>query len=373
MTTFQIGFGTSAADLIPGEPAALQSDAAHTRSVAQSLDEAATELGRVDIGPWEGQAADGFSGALATLRARLIVASDTFTAAADALDRHASVLVEARERAQVCIDGYLAELRCLPDDSASSGPTPAQSQAMLGLASTLRAVADSEQITASSLRACAEVGPSGTSVLDWLRRSDNPWHADAYSTTESFQMASVFAFGGGRGGAGRGGLSALSAERAAMYEALASRSSSAPWLRAVNNGHRFNWENYDRYVTRELWIDDVTSGARYRVDSYSPGEVVVSRRWTQLGEITEISGKRYIDEMVKKYNPWDPSLRIADTPGNQSQLRAYPGTVGGSLSGEMVFEVPVQTSTVPQSVLRRADKFDILIRDPQGTIYRLDT
>jgi hypothetical protein len=372
VTTFQIGFGTSAADLIPGEPAALQSDAAHTRAVAQSLDDAATELGTVDIGPWEGQAADGFSGALATLRARLIVASDTFTAAAGALDRHASVLVEARERAQVCIDSYLAELRCLPDDSSTSGPTPAQSQAMLGLASTLRAIADSEQITASTLRACAEVGPSGTTLMDWLRQSDNPWHADAYTTTESLQMASVFAFGGGRSGASRGGLSALSAERVAMYERLASRSSTPEWLRPLHRGQQFNWQNYDRYVAREVWIDDAKSGARFRLDSYSPDEVVVSRRWTQLGEITEISGKRYIDEMVQKYNPWDRSLRIADTPGNQAQLGSRPGAIGGSLSGDMVFEVPVQTSGVPQSVLRRADEFDILIRDPQGTIYRLD-
>jgi len=370
VTTFQIGFGTSAADLIPGEPAALQSDAAHTRSVAQSLDEAATELGRVDIGPWEGQAADGFSGALATLRARLIVASDTFTAAADALDRHASVLAEARERAQVCIDGYLAELRCLSDDSASSGPTPAQSQAMLGLASTLRAVADSEQITASTLRACAEVGPSGTSVLDWLRRSDNPWHADAYTTAESFQMASVFALGGGRSGASRGGLSALSAERVAMYERLIARTSTPEWLRPLYRGQQFNWQNYDRYVAREVWINDTVRNVRYRLDSYSPGEVVVSRRLTQLGEITEVSGRRYLDEIVQKYNPRSPSLQIADTPSNRSQLGAID--LGGGLRGRPIFEVPVQLSPVPSTVLDHAAHLGIVIRDTNGTVYRLN-
>lgn len=37
-----------------------------------------------------------------------------------------------------------------------------------------------------------------------------------------------------------------------------------------------------------------------------------------------------------------------------------------------VVEVPVQTSGVPQSVLRRADEFDRLTRDPRGTICRLD-
>lgn len=370
MTTFQIGLSTRAADLIPGEPATLQRDAAHTRSVGRSLDDAATALGTVDIGPWEGQAANGFSGTLATLRARLIVASDTFAVAADALDRHASVLVEARKRAQVCIDGYLAELRCLPDTASASGPTPAQSQAMLGLGSTLRAVADSEQITASVLRACAEVGPSGASPMDWLRRSDNPWHADAYSTTESFQMASVVAFGGARGGAGRGGLSALSAERVAMYEQLIGRSSTPAWLRPLYRGQQFNWQNYDRYVAREVWIDDAANGARYRLDSYSPGEFVVSRRWTQLGEITEVSGKRYIDEMIKKYNPLEPSLRISDTPGNQSQLGS--SALGGGLMGRPVFEVPVQTSPIPQSVLERASQFGITIRDPNGTIYRVN-
>lgn len=360
MTTFQIGFGTSAADLIPGDSAALQSDAAHTRSVGHSLDVAASDVGRVDIGPWEGQAADGFSGTLAMLRSRLIVASETLAVAADALDRHASVLIEARQRAQLCIDGYLAELRCLPDDSAASGPTPAQSEAMLGLASTLRAVADSERITASALHACAEVGPSGTGVMDWLRPSDNPWHADAYSTTEAVQMASVFAFGGGRTGASRGGLTALSAERVAMYEQLVARSSTPEWLRPLYRGQQFNWQNYDRYVAREVWIDDAANGARYRLDSYSPGEFVVSRRWTQLGEITEVSGKR---------NPFEPSLRISDTPGNRSQLGSH--AVGGGLMGRPVFEVPVQTTPIPQTVLERASQFDITIRDPNGTIYRV--
>ena len=370
MTTFQIGFGTSAVDLIPGDPEALRSDAAHTRSVGQSLDDAAFELGRVDVGPWEGQAAAGFAGALATLRARLVVASDTFATASAALDRHASVLVEARERAQVCIDAYLTELRCLPSESARNGPTPAQSQSMLGLASTLSAVADSEQITASTLRSCAELGPDGMSLVDWLRRSDNPWHADAYTTTESFQMASVFAFGGGRSGASRGGLSALSAERVAMYEQLVARSSTPEWLRPLYRGQQFNWQNYDRYVAREVWIDDAANGVRYRLDSYSPGEFVVSRRWTQLGEITEVSGKRYMDEIMKKYNPFEPSLRIADTPGNQSQLG--PSAVGGGLMGRPIFEVPVQTSPIPQPVLERASQFGIVIRDPNGTIYRVN-
>ena len=37
------------------------------------------------------------------------------------------------------------------------------------------------------------------------------------------------------------------------------------------------------------------------------------------------------------------SLRIADTPGNQAQLGSRPGAIGGNLSGDMVFEVPVQT------------------------------
>jgi hypothetical protein len=370
VTTFQIGFGTSAADLIPGDPAALQSDAAHARSVGQALDEAAGELGRVDVGPWEGQAADGFAGGLATLRARLVVGADTFAVASDALDRHASVLVEARDRAQVCIENYLTELRCLPDASAGSNPTPGQSQAMLGLASTLRAVADSEQITASTLRACAELGPSGMSVMDWLRRSDNPWHADAYTTTESFQMATVFAFGGGRGGGNRGALSALSAERVAMYERLIGRSSTPEWLRPLYRGQQFNWQNYDRYVAREVWIDDAANGARYRLDSYSPGEFVVSRRWTQLGEITEVSGKRYIDEIMKKYNPFEPTLRIADTPGNQSQLGG--SALDGGLMGRPVFEVPVQTSPIPQPVLERASQFGVTIRDPSGTIYRVN-
>ena len=112
-----------------------------------------------------------------------------------------------------------------------------------------------------------------------------------------------------------------------------------------------------------------SGSARYRLDSYSPGEFVVSRRWTQLGEITEVSGKRYIDEIMKKYNPFEPSLRISDTPGNRSQLGSH--AVGGGLMGRPVFEVPVQTTPIPQTVLERASQFDITIRDPNGTIYRV--
>ena len=155
-----------------------------------------------------------------------------------------------------------------------------------------------------------------------------------------------------------------------MCERLAPRSSTPEWLRPLLHGHQFNWQNYDRYVAREVWIDDTRSGVRYRLDSYSPGEFVVSRRWTQLGDITEASGRRYLDEIVKKYNPFEPGLRIADTPGNQSQLGR--SAIGGGLMGRPVFEVPVQTTPVPLPVLARANQFGITIRAPEGTIYRGD-
>jgi hypothetical protein len=119
-----------------------------------------------------------------------------------------------------------------------------------------------------------------------------------------------------------------------------------------------------------VWIDDATRNVRYRLDSYSPGEFVVSRRWTQLGEITEVSGRRCLDEIVTKYNPLAQPLRISGTPGNVSQLGA--GGVGGGLMGRPIFEVPVQNSPIPSTVLERAAHLNIVIRDPTGTIYRIN-
>jgi len=39
------------------------------------------------------------------------------------------------------------------------------------------------------------------------------------------------------------------------------------------------------------------------------------------------------------------------------------------IDGQMILEVPVQNNPIPQSVLDEATKWDIDIRDVQGTVY----
>jgi filamentous hemagglutinin len=81
---------------------------------------------------------------------------------------------------------------------------------------------------------------------------------------------------------------------------------------------------------------------------------------TQLGEVNETTGKGYVRELYTKYQP---GRTIADVPS------APEGLAGRTLSGDMVLEVPVQTSAVPQSVLDLAKELNIMIRDINGTVY----
>jgi hypothetical protein len=108
----------------------------------------------------------------------------------------------------------------------------------------------------------------------------------------------------------------------------------------------------------------------YRLDSYTPGELVVSRKYTQLATVDPAVAISYLRELTVKYTPRDPGLVVAGSPMNQLQL---DGTVsiGRPLDGRMVLEVPVQGAPVPTDVLRYAAEKDIMIVDPAGTIYRL--
>ncbi len=40
-----------------------------------------------------------------------------------------------------------------------------------------------------------------------------------------------------------------------------------------------------------------------RLDSYVPSKEIISRKFTQLGDITETTAKKYISEMTEKYAP----------------------------------------------------------------------
>ena len=107
-----------------------------------------------------------------------------------------------------------------------------------------------------------------------------------------------------------------------------------------------------------------------RLDSYNPhtGEIV-SRKCTQLSEVSEETAIRYLKELSDKYAP---ETKIADVPSNISGANAgiFKENRGRTLHGQMILEVPVQKKSVPKSILKYARDNDIQIRDINGNVYK---
>ena len=108
-----------------------------------------------------------------------------------------------------------------------------------------------------------------------------------------------------------------------------------------------------------------------RLDSYNPrkGEIV-SRKYTQLSEISKETAIRYLKELKDKYSP---GAVIADVPSNRVGANAgiFEDNGGNILQGQMILEIPVQKEPGPESVLRYAAKEKIKIRDTNGKIYSI--
>ena len=106
-----------------------------------------------------------------------------------------------------------------------------------------------------------------------------------------------------------------------------------------------------------------------RLDSYNPhtGEIV-SRKYTQLSEVSEETAIRYLKELSDKYAP---GSIIADVPSNRTGVNKgiFEVNQGDKLKGQMVLEVPVQGKVVPKRVIDYANKHYIKIRDINGKIY----
>ncbi|PVE96729.1 MULTISPECIES: hypothetical protein [unclassified Microbacterium] len=121
------------------------------------------------------------------------------------------------------------------------------------------------------------------------------------------------------------------------------------WRRRMAEGDQFNYQNHHRYPQNE-----VTLGNGKRLDSYLPGEEIVSRKNTQLDSVRPETANSYIDELLNKYPPGTP---IAGSPD--------------VLSGQPVLEVPVQTDPIPQSVIDHANGKEppVQIRDVLGNVY----
>ena len=96
---------------------------------------------------------------------------------------------------------------------------------------------------------------------------------------------------------------------------------------------------------------------------------IVSRKYTQLSEISEKTAIGYLKELSEKYSPGSV---IADVPSNRVGANAgiFEENGGKTLRGRMILEVPVQEEPVPERVLRYAAKEKIKIRDINGKEYK---
>ncbi|WP_440072885.1 hemagglutinin repeat-containing protein [Pseudomonas fragariae (ex Marin et al. 2024)] len=137
-------------------------------------------------------------------------------------------------------------------------------------------------------------------------------------------------------------------------------SSKPEWLQRLDAGNEFNKVQSKNYPNNEVYIQRPDGNGYYRVDSYNPikGEIV-SRKLTQLSEVSEATAKSYISEAITKY----PSgATIAKVPSS--------GALGGQkLQGTVILEVPPQNGVIPKTILDSANKAGVLIRDTNGKVY----
>ena len=105
-----------------------------------------------------------------------------------------------------------------------------------------------------------------------------------------------------------------------------------------------------------------------RLDSYVPDKEIVSRKYTQLSEVSEETAIRYLKELSDKYAP---GSIIADVPSNRTGVNKGIFDVNGDdvLRGEMILEVPVQKAKMSPNVLKYATDHRIKIRDIKGKYY----
>ena len=143
----------------------------------------------------------------------------------------------------------------------------------------------------------------------------------------------------------------------------------------------FNKERAKFYPFNEVYLEapkkainlpegSPTKHQYVRLDSYNPhtGEIV-SRKYTQLSEVSEETAIRYLKELSDKYAP---GSIIADVPSNRTGVNKgiFEVNQGNDLKGEMILEVPVQKKLVPKSILKYAQDKKIQIRDINGNVYK---
>ncbi|HNQ03533.1 MAG TPA: hypothetical protein PKH69_02870 [Thiobacillaceae bacterium] len=140
----------------------------------------------------------------------------------------------------------------------------------------------------------------------------------------------------------------------------------------LESGNAFNREEALRQPYNEVALAIPEGSRGYpRVDSYVPGEAIISRKQTQLAEIGDDLAIAHLVELAERY---PPGSRIADVPGNQALLaecRARFGARGEFLLGRLELHIPPQEAPISRAVLETAQRAGIVIRDSDGRVYSL--
>ncbi|MCL2091744.1 MAG: hypothetical protein FWH11_11220 [Micrococcales bacterium] len=162
----------------------------------------------------------------------------------------------------------------------------------------------------------------------------------------------------------------FSSSQVRMYESLSQR---IPDLKPRFDGSAFNWQNYSRYDVMELRVTRPDGGPLRALDSADLGGDLVSRKGTQLAEVSVGRARDVVNEVPRNYKPGADKITIADTQLNRLQLErfGYEDIIGRPLEGRMVLEVPVQNLQVPQEIIELATRQNVIIRDVLGHVYTL--
>ena len=143
----------------------------------------------------------------------------------------------------------------------------------------------------------------------------------------------------------------------------------------------FNQARAKFYPFNEVYLEAPKKGTKVagdspakhkyvRLDSYDPqiGEIV-SRKKTQLYEVSEETAIRYLKELEDKY---PPGSIIADVPSNKTgaNREIFKENKRNVLKGQMILEVSEQKAKIWPNVLDYAKKKAIIIRDVNGKIHK---
>lgn len=196
------------------------------------------------------------------------------------------------------------------------------------------------------------------------RPSQRSGDVDASSSVATAQRTTTDIANRGRPATARNGQTNQSTEQG-------SGDSGRPeWLRQrIEEGNEFNRRREPYYTDQgganEVHVEPRSERGQYpRVDSYVPGEEIVSRKHTQLSEVQEATAVGYLRELANTYGP---GTIVADTPTNRRDLG--DDAIGQPMDGDMILEVPVQQNGVPPAVLAEARRLGIIIRDENGHTY----